>query len=196
MSVMDSLVKQEIHPGRGPKFHENLVDYSQQQIDDNFKFTFIRNPWERLVSHYCFQGPGAPVVSEKIYINQFANYITRQYRYPNTNRSKEISFGDFVKDYVCNDNIEPDSSNFYINKNINLFLEDHVGELNMDFIGRCENFENDFRKLCELLNMKNMELSHVNKQAYAKYTEFYDAYLIDLVAEFFRSEIEMFDFIY
>jgi hypothetical protein len=44
------------------------------------------------------------------------------------------------------------------------FLKDNEGNMAVDFVGRFENFENDFIYVCNHLNTKGFKLPHINKR--------------------------------
>ena len=96
MTIIDLMLSNSLLPVEF-KFHLKVSDFSNNVLDNNFKFTFVRNPWSRLVSHYFFQGPGAPEWPEATYSN-LSNRIkvTRQYRIPNNKRFQKISFSTFL----------------------------------------------------------------------------------------------------
>ena len=67
-----------------------------------------------------------------------------------------------------------------------------------DFIGKLENFENDFDKILETLNI-NMKPKYKigsNSHLYQKHIEFYknDPELIDKVAEIYKEDVERYGY--
>jgi hypothetical protein len=68
----------------------------------------------------------------------------------------------------------------------------------IDFIGRFENYQEDFEKLKTILNLPNdLELPHLNKSkgVTQKYVKFYDNQsLIDRVARIYKKDIEYFGY--
>ena len=70
---------------------------------------------------------------------------------------------------------------------------DEDGNILVDFIGRFEDLENDFKKVCELLSIE-MRLPHKNPSKHASYREYYDDRTYQLVKEAFAKDITLFDY--
>lgn len=66
----------------------------------------------------------------------------------------------------------------------------------VDFIGKFENLEDDFMKVCQILGLKDTHLPHVNKSPRHKtsYREYYNEKTKDLVYQAYRNDIELFDY--
>lgn len=62
----------------------------------------------------------------------------------------------------------------------------------VDLIIRYENLQEDFKKVCGVLNIQDEELPHVNKSKRRDYKDYYDAELIKLVENKFEEEIDLF----
>lgn len=96
---------------------------SQAELDEYFKFCFVRNPWDWIVSLY-------------IYI------LRRKNHYLHQRVTKMANFSEFLEFYL---GTEPRTQkSFLINSN---------GELAMDFIGRFENIGDDFSYACNRLGI-------------------------------------------
>ena len=75
------------------------------------------------------------------------------------------------------------------------WLKNSRGEMPMDFIGRFENLQNDFKKICKKLNLEEDPLPKA-KVLYNKphYSFFYDESTIKRVEELYGDDIEDFDY--
>lgn len=186
MSVINMLNDAKIYPIK-LQWHKKL-DFYSEEINSMYKFTFIRNPWDRIASHFYFQGPGAPDWPEKDF-NQLVT-TKRQYRYPPG--FNKMSFKQFVLEFVCNENVIPSRTNLFISEPITHRLKNKKGDIDFDFIGYVENFEDDFKKLCKQLGIKT-NLLRVNNNQNTNYRNLYDSYLYDVVKEYFKEEINEFD---
>ncbi len=60
----------------------------------------------------------------------------------------------------------------------------------IDYIIKFENINNDFKIVCENLNIPYTPLPHRNKSDKKHYSKYYDEELIDLVKEKFKEEVE------
>lgn len=148
--------------------HADLSDVesylSAEEFKSCYKFTFIRNPYDRLVSQFLFQK-----------------------QYSDANRHKMVAHWTF-RDYILW--MKP-----WMHKvNMCSFMKDKSGKINMDFIGRLENFDADCKKLFERLEIENT-VSHTNRTVKEKtYHEFYDDELIEIVSNGFKEDLDRFGY--
>tara|TARA_B110000444_G_C18744227_1_gene549467 strand:+ start:540 stop:1154 length:615 start_codon:yes stop_codon:yes gene_type:complete len=150
-----------------------LEKYSQlgrKAWEKKYKFTIVRNPWDKVVSHYHY----------RVLTNQTGL------------KDKSISFDEWLK--LC-----------YVDRNPKFFdqakmfqpqikwLVDEHDQLLVDFVGRFENLGEDFRKICQSLNLK-LTLGHKKKSNRQSYRDYYSSENRDLIADKFASDIQFFDY--
>jgi Icc-related predicted phosphoesterase len=58
-----------------------------------------------------------------------------------------------------------------------------------DFVGRFENFEQDFKKICELNNIKFTSLPHWNKTKRLDYRSYFDDKLLEKVSNYYSQDL-------
>lgn len=136
------------------------------KLKDYYKFAIVRNPWSRMVSIWReFIKP-----SRIEQLSKSGVFIV-----------STISFRDFIKLTLEFDNHhwQPQS--------------DFIPE-NTDFIGRFENFEEDFNIICEKIGVARCEVPHSNKTNHAHYVEYYDDDTRELVGKMFSGDIERFGY--
>jgi hypothetical protein len=130
------------------------------------RFTFVRNPWDRMVSNW------------KMFTTQ--PFRIRQLR---SMTDRDLSkFEDFVvfAGSTRNHHWLPQS----------VFLPGGT-----DFIGRLENFESDFKKLCQLVGCDAGNVPHENsREKHRHYTSFYTSALIERVADMYSDDIRQFGY--
>ncbi len=131
-----------------------------------FKFGFVRNPWDRVVSLYL-RKEGIQMV-DKMSFEEFVRWIQ--------NRSD-----------TC---IHPST-----HKNQLDWFLDERGEVAVDFIGKFENLSTDWAFISTKLGIEQ-ELPHANKNPSKKkhYSEYYTDELRNIIADKFRTDIEYFDY--
>ena len=135
-----------------------------------FKFTFVRNPWDRLYSFYLFR-----LKKDKI---------------------KDISYKESFKKWVLFELAERDP---LLKKRFNLlpqtnWLVDNQYKIQLDFIGRFENLKEDFQKLGKLISLET-NLPHLNHSSRVKnYKQQYDKELIEVVTKYYQKDLTHFGY--
>ena len=146
--------------------HQNMRQMINDQTKNYFKFSFVRNPWDRLVSRYFYRRNLGGCKS--LDIKQFIRRIRK-----------------WECDYISNDNTGALQYNW---------LCDLRGNIVTDFIGKIENFQEDFNIICDKIGIPRQELPHKNKTKHKHYTEYYDDELREIVAKKYAKDIEHFGY--
>lgn len=137
---------------------------------DYFKFAFVRNPWDRLVS--CWKDK---VVSY--------NY----FRFSDSDRSKLKSFENFV---AFLEGVDIESCDLHLRSQSKLVDVD-----NLDYIGRFESFSSDLHALVQKLELGEVKIKRLNASDNRKnYRKYYDEALRQKVASIYREDIEIFSY--
>jgi chondroitin 4-sulfotransferase 11 len=162
-----------------------LVARLDDKYQQYFKFAFVRNPWDRLVSCYCEKlGPNGPGLKHS------------------ADNDKELYPGMPFAEFVEAVHAIPDSE-----ANIHFQSQHKVicgsGEdkpILADFVGRFENLKADFDVVAKRISgSQNLQLPHIlrsRKRKSRPYTDFYDHRLRDLVRERYQEDIEILDYSY
>lgn len=123
--------------------------YSKYTFDRYFKFSFVRNPYSRLMSAYYYLKKGG--------INE------NDARWAQKNLYSINSFESFVIDFLNQDTIY---SYMILNPQVR-FLELQDKSIGLDFMGRFETIEEDFMKVASHLKI-DKQLKFINKNSYPK----------------------------
>lgn len=161
--------------------HSPVLNYKAQdekKFKNYFKFTFIRNPWDRLVSAYSFLKQGGMDEADKIWANE--------------NLSEFDSFRSFVL-ALKKSNFKAKILKWNHFKPQYLFLLNENGKIEVDFIGRYENLNEDYEKIRMKLGKKN-KLNFLNKSNRKDYTEYYDNELVEIVYNIYKKDINLFNY--
>lgn len=135
---------------------------------DYFKFGFVRNPWDRVVSLYNRQE--GTMMSENMSFSNFVDWITHSSDtsiYPSKHKNQ-----------------------------LDWFL-DEDNQVAVDFIGRFERINEDWEIISKKINM-NSKLEHhkINIKNQKHYTEYYSPKTMNIIGEKFKVDIEYFDYKY
>lgn len=162
-----------------------ILKHQIHRYPDYFVFTFVRNPWDRLVS--CYHDK---IASEVEAIDGFTeDHIRAIYR--NERFEKGMSFEDFVY-AVC---AEPDRHANRHFRSQSTFLVDKRGRLLPNFVGRFERLRDDFAVIREYLDRDDIELPHVRATRRAtEYRDYYSTRLRRMVAERYAEDIHRFEY--
>ncbi|MFZ5802060.1 MAG: FkbM family methyltransferase [Candidatus Omnitrophota bacterium] len=149
----------------------------EKQYPDFFKFTFVRNPWDRLVS--CYE--------QKIRTKERFVYPKTIGKWCDENRfatPHEISFKEFVHFIYHN----PDKIDWHWQSYANR------ARLPLDYIGRFETLEEDIQTVSYKLGI-SQEFPHYNKSRHrTDYRTYYDEETRRMAAEIYAEEIQMFGY--
>ena len=185
---------------------ENIITIDKDQfkttdrLKDYFKFTFVRNPWSRMVSSYMekYRNPmGFKYKPAKIFNDTYLKLLSssKEIKDEYFDEDNILSFKGFVD--LCYQLSKKSYYNFDIHWMPQYIMNDMYIK-DFDFIGKLENFEQDFNYITEKLNInfkpnyKIGSLSHT----FQKHKKFYDnnPELIDKIAEIYKEDIERYGY--
>jgi len=142
-------------------------ELTKAEFNSFYKFSFVRNSWARMYSWY------ANIMKDELHRQQYG--IT----------SDSFTYKEFLKEKIDHCTF----SQLY-------FLQNKRGDVPMDFIGRFENLQEDFDKVCEQLKIEDSTLPKLLVRKYGHYTDNYDNETKDLIYKFYKEEIDYFGFEY
>ena len=146
--------------------------------DEYYKFAFVRNPWDRLVSWYS-------MVTK---FKKWNKYPLWQYV-----RDNSSTFEEFI--YNCTDEVEiREGVHYSFAYNQLDYVTDKNGNLLVDFIGRLENFDEDVREAFSRIGIELKTIPHKNRSRHKHYSEFYTPETEMIVRERFKKDIEYFGY--
>ena len=182
-------IKHQRVKGHPNKFWRDYIHYTaseaideigQDKFDQCFKFSFVRNPWDRLVSYYK-------------YIKQRRDDHLKYYKI-----DKNISFDNFLNIFFEKhgvqgmDFLQPQTK----------FLFNSAGEKLVDFIARYENFDEDFNVIYERLKNqfpstpRGLDVKRNVSVDRRHYTEFYNLNTAKLVESYYIQDVVKFGYEY
>ena len=147
-----------------------LVD--RQIWDQYFKFSFVRNPYDRAHSDYLW------MMKDRGVSGTFEEYITASGPF-------ERFLAHSQEKTTRNEHLTPQYE----------FLYDENGALLVDKVYRFESLEADFKDICNRLGITYSSLPHVKKNTQkAHYRDFYDVNTKSLVEEKYGKDLELFNY--
>lgn len=191
------LIRRNLDPNLGPPRLAHLLasEYlkygylKQPDFKKYFKFSFVRNPWDRLVSEFFFNHVG--------YMD-FKSFILKTF--PTTKDDDYYTGSDKYRHVI------PQYD----------FLHDEQGDILVEYVGRYESLNSDFAEVCRRLNLPVLPLKIVNsfKQIIASrvlaqeklktgqkvdtlkphYSRFYDAETREWVEDMYSKDINTFNY--
>jgi hypothetical protein len=156
--------------------------------DEYYKFAFVRNPWDRMVSWYSMIRESAR--KERWYqrvlkmgqYNHFWKYVTE-----NSNTFEEFLYNctGFIDDFDGRKSIMYDQLDY---------LTDEKGKVIVDFIGRNENLAQDAAVVFQKLGLEGVRIPYANKSTHDHYSIYYTEETRDLVEKRHARDIEFFGY--
>jgi len=152
-------------------YHEHWEDY--------FKFSFVRNPWSRMVSlaQCCENFYKAKIVDGKLdprgYIQQYPD--------------REID----ARSISAHKSLQPYKPAIMNAVYLNTLDEE------LDYIGRFENLQDDWKHVCDVIGIKNTLFgSNGSKKPVSstEYTKYYDDETREQIAQRYAKDIEYFGY--
>jgi hypothetical protein len=144
--------------------------------DEYFKFSFVRNPWSRLVSLFNYQREYVRGYEKDVESSRYFEGYYKRCKKNTHNRNFEV----YVDKIWMGDQFD--------------FLYDENNNQLVDFVGKTENLQEDFNTICDKIGIPRQELPHKNKTKHKHYTEYYDDETRELVAEKYAKDIEYFGY--
>ena len=159
------------------RFYEHA--FKNFNYDKYFKFTSLRNPWDRLVSLYHFRtenshrhdGDYWSHVKNKMNFNDWIQYLED---FPKINSLYYETYFDY--------------------------LSDDDEKINVDFIINFHNFKKDFKFLKFFKNenaiskMKKLNKKHIHSSQHKDFRKYYNSKTIDIVAKIHKKDIKLFKY--
>ena len=161
------------------KYDKIFSSYNLKDIKDAFKFTIVRNPWDRVVSaFYHLQHRG-----------RFGKYRKPYDKNDKSGRGNFISTKETFREYIKNKNIVAENEIFAL-QYPKIKFNDYIF---VDFIGRLENIEHDYKIIASEIDCP-LDLLHACKgknKPYKYYQDYYDKETMSIVADIYKLEIEL-----
>ncbi len=152
-----------------------IIAFGPIKFRSFYKFTIVRNPWDRLVSAFHFLKGGGFNSKDKIWFE--------------THIGKNISFEEFVLTKLN----KPEVLDWYHFRPQHTFISDNKNVSLVDFIGKLENLDTDFGRIAEKLGV-HLNVSKSNESLRSSYKFYYSEKSRLVVSEIYKKDIELFNY--
>jgi hypothetical protein len=143
----------------------NAITVSRDQYNSYFKFSVVRDPWDRAYSSY-------------------ENVMRDGLHKLSWGIKEPITFNEFLRQFMGKEMMR---SQIY-------WLKDFRNKMPFDYICRFENLQDDFDNVCRLMGVGSVVLPNKIKGSSSNYKARIDNESRDLIAEFYKEEIEFFNY--
>jgi hypothetical protein len=150
-----------------------------------FKFTIVRNPWDKVVSFYHYHKRRKWELFPWTVENEpdFIGFIQRLL---------VENQGALAREIFRN---RSGASTHHLRLSNSLdWVSGPDGRILVDFIGRVENLQADFDHICDRIGIRRRRLPHANRSSHKPYWEYYDAATREVVAARFQRDIDYFGY--
>lgn len=172
--------------------HATALDFKNniKNLNDYFKFTFVRNPWSWAVSNFLFnEGRHAPYLKNleksgyKIYKRHLNSHVEKNGVLWQRNIQNVFEFWLDWWIKAC----DPSQS---------MMFNDENGNSLVDFIGKLEDFQTDFDIVTSSIGIREIKLPHRNKskKLQMQYKNYYNNNSKKMIEEQFKDDLNLFNY--
>ncbi len=144
-------------------------DMDPETFASYFKFSFVRNPWDRAVSLYHY----------------FLRYDPGNPLHPGP-----MSFPEWLKAYFASAEPPVPPKKTALFRPQFEWISDERGESLVDYVGRFERIAEDFATVQRRIGVEPKELPHLTSSGRGDYRSYYDDRSAGIVERFFGGDIE------
>lgn len=150
---------------------EVIAKIGRTKWNEAYKFTFVRNPWDRVVSLYEYRRrkDKTKIASDNIPFTEWINLTLGQ--------RSDLYYYNNVKSF------QPQVD----------WLKDDEGSITIDFIGKFESIRADFDQIRQTIGTQ-AELPHLNATKRSDYKDYYTDETRKIVANWYHEDIAAFGY--
>lgn len=151
---------------------------------DTLRFTFVRNPYARLLSAWSNKIAGKPLRPGDPYIDLYLNSRPAARSQP----AQSLSFSEFV--HFVHETIDESVDPHWDRQTARVSVQG----LKLDLIGRVETFENDFVTVLHHARKSSIRIPRLNHSGPADWQPYYSAELANTVYRLYEQDFDIFGY--
>lgn len=183
LEIPEGFNKVTVFDGRPFPFLDK--DEVDSEYKDYFKFAFVRNPWDRLVSLWAEKIHSDASLNSKFLVNGVGRGLARYECF-----YAGMSFEAFARVIAK----IPDALADPHFASQHTFICNQQGQVLVDFIGRFETLEDDFMYIGRRIGTERFRLPHLVRSNHRKYRDYYTDKTKRLVEQRYAKDIELFEY--
>jgi hypothetical protein len=160
------------HPYLSEYIYDKKTD-KHSNLNDYFKFTIVRNPYDRLVSAFFY-------IKED---SEFPFDISFRKKW----KLKDDTFESFVKEKLPIILANKDTRPRHFKPQV------EFGTTGLDYIGSFNTMQDDMNIICNKIGIERQDLPHLNSSIHKSYTEYYNEELSDIVKTLYFNDFNNYD---
>lgn len=154
--------------------------------EEYYTFSFVRNPWDRLVStfFYILKGGRSPIDAKrrdlflKKYNGNFDKFIYDIENWFHITEEESIYEDLYIPHF------RPQAE----------FIFDDKNRLLVDFLGKIESIDACHRALCQQLNIPHKRLKKKNSSTHDNYQSYYNEETVKIVEEYYSCDVKLLNY--
>lgn len=160
------------------KIERYMLAFDRKDFEGYFKFTFVRNPWDRLVSAFHFLKKGGMTDEDR--------------RWSEQNLSPFETFEEFVFGWLTEANAKTE---VHFEPQYRFVCYPNNGPLAVDFVGKYENLDEDYAKICKKLSIdRPLSKLNVTPGERSRYADCYSDKTREIVGRVYEKDIALFGY--
>ena len=175
------------HPAR-------IINANQpESFQSYFKFAFVRNPWDRLVSAFYFLSQGGYSKIDKVIIEKYINKYNGDFSSFVCDLPNNLHFvhaPENLQEYYA-DGLPFETAHFIEQ---NYWVCDHGDKILVDYLGKFETLNHDFKAICAAIGTELVALGPSNISMHENYRSCYTSETAEIVGKLYRKDVEFFGY--